>query len=433
MGHGVLSKYSSSSVYLEYPFLQEHETFFQSFTLSQSDVKKLFLIFSKIDFYGKGIITSHDLFHHIGCKQDGFLLKYLNIFYERTGTTGLTFKSFVLLAWTISTMSRSDIVYFVIDLHGNEHKDHGSITLNECVAILAEMYGKGFYTDKAIKKLMDKFHDLHSAGLYIPFMKFHKFCVDHVTLFTSVYTVQDAMQRRIGGSYFWRKLRYRRLQLLSNNLIFISDVLVLSMMSKVRVVDRKFVYQQEPVYTPTQGYSGSGMPSNMTLHSSFSRKQPASLEVTTEALDVLTNCSWAGKLSYRLSKTPSDLALVDSITVEGESYIMRRLANNSVVFTRTPKPLTLSLGKELANVSNKVTSTGTSTGTRERKVPLVHKDHRQRHQQQRRVHPSQIRGFDRSQRGDLYRASSIRDIKGSSSSSVADMSGWGWGVSQRSL
>ena len=78
-------------------------------------------------------------------------------------------------------------------------------------------------------RLIDDFRDEHKQSRsFIPFNVFHRFCSEHLEIFNRIFILQYNAQRKICGTIFWRKLRFKRLEQFGTHTIRIKDLVVRS-------------------------------------------------------------------------------------------------------------------------------------------------------------------------------------------------------------
>jgi len=288
----------------------------------------------------------------------------------------------------------------------------GDVHIDNCIPILAELYGPRFHHDRHTLKLIDDFRDEHKQSRsFIHFHVFHRFCSEHLEIFNRIFILQYDTQRKICGTIFWRKLRFKRLERFGTHTIRIKDLVKMSTMSEVRVINHKIMFEEEQhVHQHHRpGASHWHVPDSHSHSLGLVSPSPSDRSAASRPVD--------------------DVARVESITIEGESYVIKRLKDNSLVFTPDSRPGAKSKNRSIAvgrnaNVTPQPMLQLKST-TKNILSNLNVNDLISQHKQvfrDQKVYPSLIRGFDGPQRGNVYRTSSLKNRK----KTVSEASGWGW-------
>jgi len=210
---------------------------FKILSLSLSDVKNLYKIFSRVDFDNSGDISLAELLAHINLDRTKFTERIFSIF-DDDKSGQVDFHEFVLSLWNYCTLTKATLDMFAFDLYDQDSS--GELSVTEIIEMATDIYGKtglktNFHAKNFIKELSDI--EKRSGGASLRFEEFRVFTKNHPAMLFPAFQMQLALQQKVLGVRFWNYNANRRLQLAKGMYISIDKFLEMNTDAKDEMIE----------------------------------------------------------------------------------------------------------------------------------------------------------------------------------------------------
>lgn len=200
------------SIYTKLPQLKQWKGDFDSLMVVDSDLERLWKLFTDMDADVSGEIDLVELIHYLRLERTKFNKRVFTIF-DEDGSGEIDFREFVVALWNYCTMGKSALTLFAFDLYDTDGS--GEIELDEVERMLKEVYGKAFKTSKVAQQLLYKLTitcGLHQGGS-LSVERFNHFCTKHPGLLFPAFKFQMELQEKLCGKAFWDRAARTRVKL----------------------------------------------------------------------------------------------------------------------------------------------------------------------------------------------------------------------------
>lgn len=176
-------------------------------------VERLWAVFCRINKSLSGQITRSEFTQYFESDFQQQSLSYIDKCFEYFDTTGsgsIDFLEFTIGVWTICTMKVDTLANFAFDLFDID-VPHGELSFPDVERMMVELFGEEGIKSGTGKVAMDDvtLYAEERGGRIKP-SDFIIYVNTHQLILFSIFTIQKAIQRRVMGTRYWRKVERKR-------------------------------------------------------------------------------------------------------------------------------------------------------------------------------------------------------------------------------
>ena len=176
-------------------------------------VERLWAVFCRINKSLSGQITRSEFTQYFESDFQQQSLSYIDKCFEYFDTTGsgsIDFLEFTIGVWTICAMKVDTLANFAFDLFDID-VPHGELSFPDVERMMVELFGEEGIKSGTGKVAMDDvtLYAEERGGRIKP-SDFIIYVNTHQLILFSIFTIQKAIQRRVMGTRYWRKVERKR-------------------------------------------------------------------------------------------------------------------------------------------------------------------------------------------------------------------------------
>lgn len=176
-------------------------------------VERLWAVFCRINKSLSGQITRSEFTQYFESDFQQQSLSYIDKCFEYFDTTGsgsIDFLEFTIGVWTICTMKVDTLANFAFDLFDID-VPHGEMSFPDVERMMVELFGEEGIKSGTGKVAMDDvtLYAEERGGRLKP-SDFIIYVNTHQLILFSIFTIQKAIQRRVMGTRYWRRVERKR-------------------------------------------------------------------------------------------------------------------------------------------------------------------------------------------------------------------------------
>jgi Ca2+-binding EF-hand superfamily protein len=198
------------------PEVRAKKEIYEAFSFSTLDIGRLHKVYRKIDNDDSNSIELAELLAFLDLDRTRFTKRIFTMF-DEDGSGLLDFHEFVLSLWNYCTLTKSSLVLFAFDLYDKDNS--GTITNNEVMDMLKDLYGKdGYKRNPQAKLIAVELEALERLDGDVDIEDFREFCRTHPALLFLAFQMQESIHNRVLGPTFWRAYSEKRIEISSGRL-----------------------------------------------------------------------------------------------------------------------------------------------------------------------------------------------------------------------
>ena len=191
---------------------------YEAFAFNELDIGRLHKVYRKIDNDGSNSIELAELLAFLDLDRTRFTKRIFTMFDEDNSGL-LDFHEFVLSLWNYCTLTKSSLVLFAFDLYDKDNS--GTITNNEVMDMLKDLYGKdGYKRNPQAKLIATELEALERLDGDVDIEEFREFSRTHPALLFLAFQMQEKIQNYVMGPTFWKHYSERRIEI-SNGRLYV--------------------------------------------------------------------------------------------------------------------------------------------------------------------------------------------------------------------
>lgn len=195
---------------------------FNALQLKESELRRMYKVFRKIDVDGSGSISVAELLVHINVNRTPFTQRIFSIF-DEDGSGEIDFREFVLSLWNYCTLTKATLDMFSFDLYDRDGS--GELSAKEVKKMLKDIYGKEYSTNFHAQNIKNDLKEIEKNGIAVDIEQFREFCRNHQALLFPAARMQLYLQQKVLGRGFWHKNSQRRIKLSKGKFVPIGKLL----------------------------------------------------------------------------------------------------------------------------------------------------------------------------------------------------------------
>lgn len=191
---------------------------YEAFAFNELDIGRLHKVYRKIDNDSSNSIELAELLAFLDLDRTRFTKRIFTMFDEDSSGL-LDFHEFVLSLWNYCTLTKSSLVLFAFDLYDADNS--GTITNNEVMDMLKDLYGKdGYKKNPQAKLIASELEALERLDGDVDIEDFREFSRTHPALLFLAFQMQEKIQTYVMGPTFWKHYSERRIEI-SNGRLYV--------------------------------------------------------------------------------------------------------------------------------------------------------------------------------------------------------------------
>jgi Ca2+-binding EF-hand superfamily protein len=196
--------------------------------LTEDELWGLYCAFVDCNRDESGMVKEDELFSFLDMDGGPFSQRTFKMFQD-VGE-GISFKNFVVAAWSICTRDKNSLAHFAFQLY--DIQGRGELGLADVRLLLAELFGPSFEEKPAPKEIMDKLvrrdHTGKALEAHVDVKAFSQIVLIRPLLLFPAFELQNKLQEKTLGTSRWETVTTRRDEQVSNGTFDITRVVLLA-------------------------------------------------------------------------------------------------------------------------------------------------------------------------------------------------------------